>query len=54
MAANIKFINSLFVKQLLENKYRQTEVVVKMHSIYSESGYVHRLTIRCQRNTYIT
>lgn len=51
MVANIKFINSLFVKQLLEDKFRQTEVVVKKHSIESDSGYVHRLTIRCRPNT---
>lgn len=40
-----KFINSLFVKDLLESHFRHTEVVVKKHTIAAVSTNVHRLTI---------
>lgn len=40
-----KFINSFFLKNLLENKYQQTDVNVKKYTL--EAGtHLHKLVIR--------
>lgn len=40
-----KFINSLFLKNLLENKYQQTEVNVKKYTV-DAGQHLHKLVIR--------